>query len=197
MTDLASNALVEPVEYWAFLGKDTDNENLNEDRCNFFINAASQQLETDCGRVFVPVTETEEIRDGDGTTNLFTKNKPITALAKIDVWNGTDWSELAVATYPYTHDGTTAEVWFTEGNTFAKGTKNYRITYSHGYAQASVPADLKRLCCQVVQRMLKQADGKEGMASESFGDHSTTYDLKDWTPDMRQTLNRYRRVTIG
>ena len=193
---LASNALITAEEYYSLLGKASDKPTQNTERIETFINAASTGLEADLGRKFVPQSSIEEKRNGDGESNLFVNNLPLT-LTAIHHWDGSSWYEWTSGSYARDTDSETGEIWFTGGHIFSEGHKNYKVAYIYGYARSDVPADLKRLCFQITQRMLKLADGLEGRTSESAGDVNINYDLRDWTPDMYRTASRYRRVIVG
>ena len=198
MSKLATNALVSVAEYLSsFSGKREDNQNIEIERQEFFINAASKHIEEYCGRKFVPSATVAEIRGGDGTSSIYVHNIPLTTLTSIEYWNGTDWTVLSTDNAPRDSDVDTREIWFTQGHIFADGKKNYRITYVYGYSTANVPADLKRAACQLVQRAQVKADGKEGITSQSFGDHTTSYDLAKIPDDIREVLDRYKRISLG
>ena len=194
---LATNALITYHEFQSFMADDSDNSAYNEDQITLLINAASVRIEKYCNRVFVPSTEVNEIFSGDGLKDYFVKNRHITALDNISYLNSTGgWTELAIATYPYTYDGATGRVWFNTGHRFTSGDDNYRITYTYGYATADCPVELKQACATLVQRKLLKIKGKEGISSESFGDATTSFNLDKMPTDLKEDLQPYRRLTV-
>lgn len=192
----SSIALITEDEYRTFAEVSDTNTNFDSEKAAIFINAASQMIKNWCGRNFLSAANQTEILDGDGTTSYMPKNQPVNGVSKIEIWDGQEWDELEAANYDYTYDDN--EIYFTDGNLFSRGIKNYRVTYSSGYAQSDIPWDLKRACAQLVQRALKKADKKEGLSSESFGDATTSYDLGSLiSPDIVAVLSMYRRHSFG
>ena len=55
------------------------------------------------------------------------------------------------------------------------GRKNYRITYTAGYLIDDVPYDLKNACAQLAG-LAYSRKGNTGIASESIGAYSVSYD---------------------
>lgn len=202
--DAASNAIVTVDDFLRFGGYGEGEHNLDADRIQEFINMASQLIEDYCNRTVIsPSAQIEEIFDGDGTKEYFVDHLRIADSASIvlSYWDGDSFETMTAALYPRSVQGDRGRVFLNDGKVFGDGADNYRIDYTPGWAQASVPEPLRTVCCVVVARLLKLHDkdkGKEGLTSESFGDSSTSYDLaKLLKDDHRRLLGRYRRVSIG
>lgn len=193
---LATNALISAEEYLAFIGDDSD-RTVNEDQLYFHINAASQAIIDYLDRKVCPVEDVTEVFDGDGTKDYYVRHVVINSEPTLSYWNGSDWTEMTTASYYWTYDGVTGRVYFERGFVFSAGDDNYQIEYNTGYAQVDVPMPIKQACCQLVQRALLKAEGKEGFKSESVGEASSSYDLAVWPPDVLAQLQQYRHISLG
>jgi hypothetical protein len=56
---------------------------------------------------------------------------------------------------------------------------------------------LKHICCRIVDRAIKVAEGKDGVTTESFGDQTTSFNFNRLPDDIKQMLDPYRRITVG
>ena len=202
MSNLADNALITYDEYIELLGIDPDNVNLNEDRITVFINSASQQVEDYCDRKFItPSADIVEIFDGHGESEHFVRHRRIASgtTPSFEYLISTTWTANNTGSYPISVDNDRGKIWFVKFNrTFHRGNANWRVSYKYGWTQADIPADLKLACAELAKRAIMLMDGKEGLASESFGDSSTSYNLPTALPDnIKLILNRYRAVSVG
>jgi hypothetical protein len=202
MSDLADNALIDYDEYLELVGIDPDNVNLNEDRIMVFINSASQQIEDYCDRKFVtPSADIVETFDGDGESEYFVNHRRIASgsTPSFDYRISTTWTANNVSSYPISWDSDKGKIWFVKFNrTFHTGNTNWRVSYKYGWTRADIPADMKLACAELAKRAIMLLDGKEGLASESFGDSSTSYNLPTALPDnIKLILNGYRAVSVG
>lgn len=193
------NALVKVDEYKLFSGIGSS-DNSDDNQIQFFINSCSEKIQGSSGtaRRFREATLLETF-SGDGTSSRYLNNAPITAVTKLEQWNGSAWVELPLANYPYTFDDSVGNLYFQSGSNcyFSRGFKNYRVTYTYGYVIASIPADLKEICCKLVSRAIQLAhQNKEGLNSESTGESTTSYNLGDWSSEIKMILQGYRRKFI-
>jgi len=202
MNSPADNALITFDEYTELIGIDKENENLKKDRIIIFINSASQQIEDYCDRKFVtPSVDIVEIFDGDGESEHFVKHRRIAidTTPSFEYRISETWTANDTGSYPITWDNDKGKIWFTKFNrTFYRGKANWRVLYKYGWIQTNVPADLKLICAELVKRATMLLDGKEGLASESFGDSTTSYNLSMALPDnIKMILDKYRAVSVG
>lgn len=201
MSDLANNALITCDDYLELLGIDSDNQNLKKDQIVVFINSASQQVEDYCDRKFItPSADIVEIFDGDGEPEYFVKHRRVASgtTPSFEYRRSDTWTANNTGSYPITWDNDKGKIWFTKFNrTFYAGNANWRVSYKYGWLQADIPADLKLACAELVKRALMLLDGKEGLASESFGDSTTSYNLTSLPDNIKLILNRYRAVSVG
>lgn len=81
------------------------------------------------------------------------------------------------------------------GGTFAKGIRNYRITYTGGYAENTappfVPEDLVRACHEVIKGEYRD---NASVTSETIAGWSRTYNSDKSNTLVEQTIERYKSV---
>ena len=192
MATIADNALITFDEYLEFEGKSKAETDLNENKFTVHINAVSQAIENECRRIVCPVTSKNELFSGDGDDYYLVRHKRITAAPTLYYWDGDSWVEMTTSEYPWSYDGDVGKIYFTQGGKFNEGTR-YKITYSCGYARASVPSDLKLACYILAHRSTKRIE-KEGVTSESFGDVTTSVNLTMMPDDVRAVINKYKAM---
>lgn len=196
---LATNALVTLLEFKTWINTPED-ETDEDGRNEYCINAASNYIENYCGRKFItPGTALDEIFSGNGTNQMRAVNLPIGTISELAYrtgTGGTSWTSVKTA-WTYTNDTVGGRIYFTDGNLFAEGTDNWKISYTYGYARASVPFDLKMVCVMLAARFKKQfEEGAFGLSSRTIGDTPISFSF-DKLPDMIfQILNRYKRMTV-
>jgi hypothetical protein len=162
------------------------------------INAHSESIVNYCQRKFIQVTTAiNEIFNGDGESDYYVKNWPITeAITTLYYRNvgDTTWTLLS-SNYEFEQDNDSGLIRFTDGNVFWRGIRNWKIPYKYGYPIGDVPASLKLACIDLVTRKYKQYDERlHGVTGKSFGDQSISYSLDNLPADIKATLNHYRRV---
>lgn len=194
-------ALIIEKEYTDYEQISESNPNIPSEAIINAINIASAEIKRFCGgRIFIiPASQVQEIFDGDGTKDYYTRHgqigdaTPVTDV-KIYLWQAPTWTEQVAGTYPRTVVAESGRVYFNNGHRFVTGADNWRIDYKPGWLVANVPADLKGICKQVVSRILKLSEGKEGLTTESFGDSAHTYNLHELlTGDLKSRLKQYKR----
>lgn len=194
MAALSDSALLTFAEYCEFVGEEATKISLTENRFNLFCNAASRRIEQFCDRGFRAVTDLVEVHSGDGEADLYVNNRPITATPTVRYWDGSQW---VTTTGTFTYDSTTGRIRFTDGSVFGRGSDNWQITYSYGYAIAAIPYEIKAACAILIQRALKKADGKEGVSSETFAEQTVSFSLAKMPDDVAEMLQRHRRIIYG
>jgi len=194
---LADNALVTLDEYRDAIGIDLS-ESIDESKTLLAINAASQEIEDYCGRKFVaPSAAIEEVFDGDRTREYYVRNLRITETpALYTLQSDYTWDALS-SSYEWSYDGDTGLI-YARDFVFWSGTRNWKVAYKYGWARADVPSIVKRAAVQVVQRLIRLAEGREGEDSLSFGNTATTYNLSSHLSEgIMAALQPYRRVIVG
>ena len=199
MAGVASTTMLTLAEYCEITGTDKANANKDFEQLEALIDASSLALENWLHRFVVTRSGVLDIFPGNGTNEHWLDQRQLNALTSIHEWDGDSWEEMTSTDYP--RESNTASgvvdghyVLFGEGDKFASGTR-YKITYDCGWVQASVPRPLKLACATLVQRMVKNIQGKEGITSESFGDQTTSYNLDTLLPaHIRAMVAPYRRL---
>jgi len=186
-------ALITVNEFQTMSGEAKDVTGLKADQLTTLINNASQMIEKYLNpRKLIDGTAIE-IFSGKGQHERWVDQGMINSLTKIEYWDGTDWAELAAASYPRTTDANTGRVYLNDGGVFADGQDNYRVTYTYGWSRADIPPDIKAACIWLVQRMRKLIDKAEGLDTQSFDSHQTAYNLKQlFSENCRTVLDRYK-----
>jgi len=161
------------------------------------IDAASMDIETECGRAFItPAAAIQEIFSGNGTYSQYLKNRPIAAASLTDISYriGQTWTTIT-GSWNYTIDYTAGRVYFTDGNQWLWGDDNWRVTYKYGWAVASVPADLKMLCARLAALYKAQFElHLHGQANKTFGDTVLTFNFEAERNAIFRELIKYKRI---
>tara|TARA_R110000868_G_scaffold234542_2_gene488252 strand:- start:229 stop:816 length:588 start_codon:yes stop_codon:yes gene_type:complete len=170
----------------------------DDSRLELFINMATEYIETYCDRRFKQTTYTDEVISGAGSNELVLRNWPVIGSVTLGKRNVVDneesWDAVDADDFWIDEEGGTV----TGVTVFRKGTDNYRVTYSGGYA--TIPYDLQYACASIVAQFWnrKQANG---LKSESLGDHSVTFDVgaggSNIPAEVEAILDKYRNIPIG
>ena len=139
------------------------------------INRATDIIESYCGnRRFKSTDYTNQEYDGTGTYLINARHYPITAVTSYQENNGTtgtaDWDDLQGDDVNYVDDGN-GPGQFHYASGFQRGIRNYRFSYTAGYA--TIPNDLEEACIQLCVWIYKDRQSK-GLKSESLGEYSYT-----------------------
>ena len=188
------NALIEVVEYLTFANKDKDNENIPNDQIEFLIDAVSTFIAADTERTLVPITTINEIVFGTGTDTYWSKQMRFASFTSVSEWQSTQFVELLVGTYPYTTENDLGKFYFTQGRTLSPSIR-YKFIFTTGWKRSNVPDPIKYVACVMVQRLIKAAEAREGVTSESYGDSTTSFDLdKAYTDKLAAMISPYKRI---
>lgn len=158
---------------------DSPSPNSTDDQIEAMIDVATKIIEEKTGRVFEIAdnpspNDAVEILNGKGTIRIYTRNAPVTAVSKVEYWDGTAWQEYDSTCYPYSFKTGSNIVYFTEGHVFYKGWQNIRVTFEYGFT-SDFPKDLKIACFHIVKYLLLESDTL-GVRSQSDGEQSFSYD---------------------
>jgi hypothetical protein len=165
------------------------------------INRATDMIESYCnGRRFASTVYTNEKYDGTGTQLINARHFPITALSAYEYNAGTvgdvDWDSLQDDFISYIDDVAGPGQFYYE-NGFARGTRNYRFSYTAGYA--TIPYDLEQACLDLCV-FIYNSRSSQGMLSETLGDRSYTKMQFTGNPidniGIDLVLEKYRTPTI-
>lgn len=195
--------LVTSKEYLTYrLGTNAAKDKIDDKRVEHFIAVAQSMVAQYCGRLH-DVTETLETPSstineeftGDDSAEYIVAQGRVSAAStpSLQFWNGSAWES---------HGGTLevnakrTAIRFTSADIFSSQCL-FRLAYKPGFTAAEAPQHLKHTLCQLTHRLLLKADGKEGLETESFGDHATSYNLSSIPKDIAAQLDRYRIAIYG
>ena len=198
----ATNALVSLNDLKAYLSSDTGDEFLtdttNDNELERLINAASLFANRYTGVELLSRAHTEYY-DGDGTNTLFLNHFPVsTAVGSIELYIDIDRVYAAgskVDTGKIVLYSDIGKV-IVEDTVFSKGPQSVKITYTAGYALASVPGDLAYAIKLICAAMWKQKKNKlANVSSLTIDGQSISLKEKDVPELALEILDQFARVT--
>lgn len=168
------------------------------------INSVSVWVETYCDRLFSQATRTEYY-DGDGLSELFVRQYPVTAITSIhnDPNSPPDYDAayLEDSDYYGIKTDTDGLIYFRNSSLY-KGTENIKVIYTAGYDRGSaigasddtLPEDLQLAVARHVARLWKEVGGPVlgHISKTSSGGGATKY-LKTIEPMDQEVFDRYKK----
>jgi hypothetical protein len=158
------------------------------------IAACSTYVRNFCSRDFITTTY-PELRDGTGTRSLSLSQYPVAAVASV-VIDGIPRSPRAQM-----GDGgwilSPPNMLRLDGGTFNPGTANVLVTYTAGWPQAQLPADLSRAIAETVVlrwRERGRIGDKSKTVSVAGGSETVEFTLTDFPPFAKAVIARYQQV---
>jgi len=147
------------------------------------------KIKTYLGRDIEEATYTDEIYDGSGTNYLVTRQRPITAISTLKVYEGLDGDGAEDWETWEQNDEYQRLIILKEAHTlymdpkFPEGKQNLKITYTAGYAAADIPDDIDYVAKQLmaIKYMVfdKKLLGKTSISISVGSSHSATYELDE------------------
>lgn len=152
------------------------------------ITAASQFIQTWLNRTIAQTTYTET-RNGDDGTQLFLRNRPVTAVSSVTV-NG---QSIAASNPPPLADGFLFDDTsvYLVGKSFVRGRQNVTVQYTAGFA--ATPPEIEQACIELVVTRHKERD-RVGQVSKNLSGEVVAFSQKDMPADVQTLLNQYRSV---
>lgn len=174
--------------------------------------AAQGHIEREVGYPLEETVGIVETFDGEYQRSLFTSRRPLTAVASVTE----DSIGLASTDYAFYTEGRIVRLSGGYEHRWQSGKpKSIVVTYTAGYAAASVPKDLVDVCAwlaadafRVGANFAAVPSGADGIQRERIGDYEVEYKPRtaDWPntitwPDMFELLHRvagyYRTLAIA
>jgi uncharacterized phiE125 gp8 family phage protein len=185
-----TNALVSLADAKAFLKITSSAE---DSVIENFINRASSFANSYTQRLLL-LRSNSEGYSGDNTDTLILKNYPITSIVDIRIDDGSGDVPPSVSSDDYTMDTKGGIVKFLNGVFAPKGFLNISVTYTAGYALASVPATIQEaVLLYIASAYRSQYLGQRfGVTSEHVGDRTLTYSNDEIMNQIKGLLNPYR-----
>lgn len=143
------------------------------------------------GRYFGTPEEVTEILSGPIEGPLFLLEAPAEdpALA-LEYFDGSAWGTVDVSSYSL--DG---EALWAAPSLWVYGSRNYRVTYTRGYASGVEPPDVRQLVMDLAS-LKWNTRGSEGMESETIGGYSYTRADLEKLPFAGELLASLRRLRV-
>ena len=168
---------------------------------DILVTVASRWIEKKCGRTFNETAYTELFSPGLGDPRverdqriLRVDNPPIISVTSVhDDSERTFGASTEVDSSDYWNDDYNIILYHDEGKVyFFRGERTTQAKYQGGYA--TIPADLEQAANIVTFHLYKLGDKqKQGVASESIGGVTVTFDLKALPEEAQDIINYYTR----
>lgn len=194
MAEDATVALITTANLKTFLGISGSSEDTILDS---IVNAASKMIQSFCGKALVQATYTEYY-DGSGVEELILKNYPIASVTSLNIDGSRTFgssTDINVADNVIIDANSGIITLWHNYSVFPKGLRNVKVVYVAGYATNAIPYDLQQACKQTAMMIYKRQyqDQKVGIASETIGDKTTTYELADIPKTAQAIIKRYQK----
>jgi len=181
---LISYALTTVARYKVFAGITSSTQ---DDLIELLINAATDYIESYCGRRFKKTTYTQEIYDGDNSMVLSLRNFPVDSSAAFTIeWrnsgvNEDDWE--TIDSQYHTVDYESGIVKAMGGLKYRGNRSSLRVTYTAGYDYDNAATflgtvgagDLEYACWELVKNALNNSNLNSNVQSEHLREYSVTY----------------------
>ncbi|MCI0563842.1 MAG: phage head-tail connector protein, partial [Nitrososphaera sp.] len=133
------------------------------------VHSANKAAENYCRRVFDETTVTNEPYDGTGTSVLWLKRRPVTAVTAIKSgWDDANLTTLDSGNYKFTADG---KVFGITGIIFDSFTQYWKVSYTAGYKDNQFPDDLNWAVLTMAALEFREQDqGRQGLLSKRSRD---------------------------
>lgn len=169
--------------------------------------AVEKRVKEYLGRDIEATTYTDELYGGMGDECLVLRQFPITAVTAIKRYDGLDgsgteiWTTLVQGTdYERKIIDAEAIAVVLDGNTFADGDYNYKITYTAGYS--TIPSDIQQACKELLKITWDNSPlshNRLGFLSTSNNGGSATENLTlDGEIEMKilKKIERYKAINV-
>lgn len=172
-----------------------DISNTSDDgRIGHLIEVVSREFDTECHRAFLEESHTE-YRDGNGTSQLWLENAPVSAVTSIHVDSVRDFGgDTLVDSDNYFVD-TDAGVVIRNTGHWPREHRNIKVVYTAGYTQANVPLDLRGAVYERVAQLWRRMVEKR-VDITSRGDaagENRSFITERFPPTVTEVLERYLR----
>ena len=161
-------------------------------------------VKTYLGRDIETATYTDEIYDGSGTNYLITRQRPITAITTLQVYEGLDGDGVEDWETWTQNDEYQRLIIVKEAHAlymepkFPKGDQNLKVTYTAGYSAANIPDDIDYVCKQLMALKYMKFDkkllGKTSVSMNVGASHADTYEVSE--QNFLKQIEHYRDLRI-
>lgn len=201
MASLHARAIVSLKDLQAFLGQTAD-EDLPESDDNLIeiINAISLNMEQRLGRTFINANPRIEILAGTGRPYVRLINSPAASVTTIEeylqdnTWRvkSSQWTVNSEYQDDPTLFATSTKLYSPDGEIFAKGSRNYRVTYVPAWTtRGTLPPDLRHNAMKLMALRDKQKQRKlTGVTSVTVDEEQQTINF-NWPREVVDALSVY------
>ncbi|MFH0911720.1 MAG: head-tail connector protein [Planctomycetota bacterium] len=158
------------------------------------IDSVSEAIEHYCGREFA-AKERTEFHDGGGAASLVLRCRPVQSIASLrddPARLFPEGSEIAPAGYVFYPE---AGIVVLDGASFSDGRRNVRVTYTAGFS--AVPPAVEQAANILAAHFYNRGrQGGDGLASESLGAYTVSYNEAEWPASAQGLLFEYREVEV-
>ncbi len=172
------------------------NSSSEDDIIDQIVVQSSEVIKKYCNQKFVSATYTEYY-DGPGRGQLFLRNYPIISVTSLHedvdrVYGSEDAFDVSADVLVDKTSGI-LKLWNGE-STFGFGKASIKAVYVAGYA--TIPYDVQNAALIVIAYSYKRhyQDQKIGIASETIGNRTTTFDITAIPKQARLILDRYKKI---
>ena len=158
------------------------------------IDSVSEAIEHYCGRAFAEAERTEQ-HDGAGAATVLLKCRPVTAVSAVHddpsraFGDATRLDPTAYLFYPE------AGILERFAGCFADGRRNVKVVYTAGFA--TVPPAVEQAANLLAAHFYNRGhQGGDGLASESLGAYTVSYNEAEWPAAVKGLLFEYREVGV-
>lgn len=128
--------------------------------------------------------------DGNNSDTMLLPNYPVQSVTSLTI----DGQAIPLSSGPlnkgYAFDDNRIVL---RGYRFTGGLLNVEVTYTAGYADGEIPADVTQACIEMIAMRYREKD-RIGLSSKGLAGETTAYSQKDMADSTRHILNQYRRV---
>jgi len=140
---------------------------------------------------------TDEVRDGDGSDTIYTRQWPVNSVSKVETrytLSGS-WSEVDSSDYEF--DGDRGRIILKSGF-FPAGERTVRLSYNAGYS--AIPSALVQACLELTALVWldsKKGEMRLGLSSLGAGEGGSQAFVQRKLPEMLlKAVNRYKRRAV-
>lgn len=165
------------------------------------VNHCSAWINKFCDRAFLSAERTEYY-DGDPCEgSLVLRQFPVTAIGSLyeDTLHVFGITTLIASTNYYLIGDIGEIVLYNQRTAFLQGRENLKVTYTAGYTLATMPSDLQMACKVLVSYSYRNmySQWRVGVASETIGQKTTTFDKMAMPKEVEGILKPYRKIKVG
>jgi len=182
--DLAS---VEQVKGYLGINSNADDPVLER-----LVTSASGYIQHWLNRDLGQEAYTDTVNGNDSDTMLF-RNWPVTAVTAVSI-NGQAIPASTSSFAPgYIND---SQAVYLRGHRFTRGRLNVVITYTAGYTDANLPAEITQACIEMIALRYREKD-RIGLSSKGLAGEQINFSGKDMADSTRHILEQHRKVWPG